>query len=170
LKGDHGADLSTVKDIEQEGFNDIVFVVAEGNLVTFETMGKMEKTFSPFPGAEEARVFSILRAVRPSSDIGEFDMVTEPFGLKKLLQGFCSPRIKAEVNIGREKVVMDWNSFTPFVEEVEERQAILPSGDSNKNPIAILNQAITVDCLSHQTPNLFFPIGHNLKTRKGQRA
>jgi hypothetical protein len=79
LKGKHGADLSTVKNIEKKGFDDIVLVMAKGNLVTFETMSKMEETFSPFPGTEETGVFPILGAIRSPPDIGELDVVREPF-------------------------------------------------------------------------------------------
>jgi hypothetical protein len=59
--------------------------MAEGDLVTFETMGEMEQTFSPFPRAEEAGIFPILRTIRPSPDIGELDVVRKPFCFKIFL-------------------------------------------------------------------------------------
>jgi hypothetical protein len=116
LQGKHGADLGTVKDIKQESFNDIVFVMAKGDLITFETMGKMKEVFSPFPRAEETGVFTILSAVRFSPDIGELNIVREPFGFKIFLQDFRSIRIKAEINVNRKKIIMDRDSFTPFME------------------------------------------------------
>jgi hypothetical protein len=118
LQGKHGADLGTVKDIKQESFNDIVFVMAKSDLITFETMGKMKEVFSPFPGAEETRVFTILSAVRFSPDIGELNMVREPFGFKIFLQDFRSIRIKAKINVNWEEFIASRNSFASFVEEV----------------------------------------------------
>jgi hypothetical protein len=93
LKGNHGADLGAIKNVKQEGLNDIVFVVAEGDLIAFETMGKMEQAFSPFPGAKETGVFSILGAVCPRSDIGELDVERESSRFTKFLQDFGSPGI-----------------------------------------------------------------------------
>jgi hypothetical protein len=86
LKRKHGADLGTVKNIEEKGLNDIIFVVTQGDLVTFEPVGNMEKTFSSFPGAKETRIFSILSAIRLNPDIGELNVVREPFCFKKILQ------------------------------------------------------------------------------------
>jgi len=144
--------------------------MTESDLVAFETMGKMEQTFPSLPGTEKARVFPILRTVRPSPDMGEFDMVREASHCKKILQDFCPSGTKTEVNINRHQLVTDRNSFASLMEEVEERKAIFPSGDSNKNSIAILDQAIAMDRFPHQTSNLFFPVRHNSNTRKAQRA
>ncbi len=62
--------------------------MAKGDLVTFETMGKMKQAFSPLPGTEKTRVFSILRAIRPSPDIREFNVIRESFRSKKILLEF----------------------------------------------------------------------------------
>jgi len=93
LKGNHGADFSAVKNIKEQGFNDIVFVMTEGDFVTFETMGEMEQAFSSFPGTEETGVFSILRTVRPYPDIRELNVIRESFHFKKILQDCYPPRI-----------------------------------------------------------------------------
>jgi hypothetical protein len=119
LKGKHRANLSTIENIKKEGLNDIVFVMSEGNLVTFETMSEAEQMLSSFPGAEETGVFSILRTVRPSSDIRELDVVREPSPFKKILQDFGLPRMKAEVNINGKKFVMDRDSLASFMEKCE---------------------------------------------------
>jgi hypothetical protein len=123
--------------------------MTEGDLVTFETMGKMEQTFSSFPGTKETGVFAILRAVRPSPDIGELNVVRVPFRFKKILQDFGLPRIKAKVNVNREEFIMNGNSFAPFMEEVEERKAILSSRDPYQNAVSFLDQTITVNRFSH---------------------
>jgi hypothetical protein len=120
LKGKHRADLRTVKNIEEERLNDIIFVVAQGDLVTFEPMGKMEKTFSSFPGTEETRIFSILSAIRLNPDIGKLNVVREPFCFKEILQDLGPARIKTKINVNRQKFVMDGNPLTPLMEEVEE--------------------------------------------------
>jgi hypothetical protein len=120
LKGKHGADLCTVKNIEKERLNNIVFVVTQRDLVTFEPMGKMEKTFSSFPGAEETRIFSILSAIRLHPDIGELNVVREPLCFKEILQDLGPARIKTKVNVNRQKFIVDGNSLTPLMEEVEE--------------------------------------------------
>jgi len=170
LKGNHGTDLSAVKNIKEQGFNDIVFVMTEGDFVTFETMGEMEQAFSSFPGTEETGVFSILRTVRPYPDIRELNVIRESFHFKKILQDFGSIRVKAKVNVNWKKFVMDGNSLAPFMEEVEKRQAIFSSRDPYQNAVSLLDQTITMDRFPHQTPDLFFPVSHDLNTRKAQRA
>jgi hypothetical protein len=80
----------------------------------------MKQALSPFPGAKETRVLSILGTVRPYSDIGEFNVVRWPFRFKKAFQDFSSSRFKTKVNINREELVMDGDSFASFVEEVKE--------------------------------------------------
>ena len=75
LNREHGADLRAIQDIQKEGFNDVILVVSEGDLMTVETMGNMKNAFSPFPGAEKARIFPILRTVGQPSDVCFFDVV-----------------------------------------------------------------------------------------------
>jgi hypothetical protein len=119
LEGKHCADFCTVKNIKEKSLNDIVFVMSEGDLVTFETMSETEQLLSSFPGTEEAGVFSILGTVRPSSDIRELDVVREPFPFKKILQDLGLPRMKTEVNINGKKFVMDRDSLASFVQKGE---------------------------------------------------
>jgi hypothetical protein len=95
-------------------------MMAECDLVTFETMGEMKQAFSPLPGAKETGVFSILRAVRPYSDISEFNVVSKPFHFKKSLQNFGLPGIKAKVNVNRHEFVMGGDSFASLMEEMKE--------------------------------------------------
>jgi hypothetical protein len=102
-------------------------------------MGEMKEAFSPFPGAEKTGVFMILGAVRPPPNICEFDMVREPFCFKIFLQDFGSTRIKTEVNVNWEELVMNGDSPASFVEEVKERQAIFPSGDPYQKPVPLLD-------------------------------
>src|SRR5512139_2468046 len=123
--------------------------MAEGNLVAFETMSKMKEAFSPFPGTKETGIFSILCTVRLSPNIGELDMVREPFRFKKILQNFYSPGIKAEVNVNWHEFVTGGNSFAPFMEKVEKSQAILSAGDPHQDSVSLLQQTIAVDCFSH---------------------
>jgi hypothetical protein len=84
-------------------------MMAEGDLVTFEPVSEMKQALPPLPGAKETGVFSIFRAVRPSPDIGEFNVVRKPFRFKKVLQDFGSPGIKAEVNINWEEFIVNGN-------------------------------------------------------------
>jgi hypothetical protein len=93
--------------------------MSKGDLVTFEMMSKMEKTFSSLPRAEEAGIFSILLAVRSSPDISKLDMVRKSFGFEKIPQDFSPSRIKAKIDKNRKEFVMDGDSFTSFVKEVE---------------------------------------------------
>jgi hypothetical protein len=99
LKGKHRADFRTVKNIKKESLNDIVFVVAQGDFVTFETMGNMKKTFSSFPGTEETRIFPILSAIRPNPDISELHMIRKPSCFKETLQDLGPTGIKTKVNV-----------------------------------------------------------------------
>jgi hypothetical protein len=137
--------------------------MAKGDFVAFKTMSEMEQALSSFPGTEETGIFAILRAVRPSPDIGELNVVREPFRFKKILQDFGLLRIKAKVNVNREEFIMNGDPFASFLKEVEERQAILSSRDSHQYSVPFLDQTITVDRFSHQAPNLFFPVSHNPK-------
>jgi hypothetical protein len=75
--------------------------MTQGDLVTFETMGKTEKTFPSFPGTEETGIFSILRAIRLNPNLGELNVVREPFYFKEILQDLTLPGIKTEVNVNR---------------------------------------------------------------------
>jgi hypothetical protein len=120
LKGNHRANLSAVENIEKKSLNDIVLVVTQGDLVAFETMGKTEKTFSSFPGAEETGILSILRAIRLRPDIGELHVVSEPRRFKEILQDLTLPGIETEVNVYGEKFVMNGNSFASPMKKVEE--------------------------------------------------
>jgi hypothetical protein len=123
--------------------------MAKGNLVAFETMSEMKEAFSPFPGTKETWIFSILRAVRPSPDIRELDVVRKTFCFKIILQDFCPPRTETQVNINWHELVMDRDSFTPFTEKVEKSQAILSAGDPHQDSVSLLQQTIVVDCFSH---------------------
>jgi len=165
LKGKHGADLSAVKNIEKKGLDDIVLVMAKGNLVALETMSKMKEAFPPVPGAEEAWVLPILGAIRSPPDIGELDMVREPHVFKKLLQDASPPGIEAEVNVNRHEFVMDGDAFAPLIEKVEQGQAILSAGNPHQNAVSPLDQTITVDRFSHQASDLFLPISHFNRAR-----
>jgi hypothetical protein len=160
LKGKHGADLGTVNNIKKKGFDDIVLVMAQGDLVAFETMSKMEEAFSPFPGTEETGVFPILCTVRFSPDIGELDVVRESFCFEKIPQDLGPPGAKAEVNVSRHEFVMDGDTSASFMEKVEQCQAILSAGNPHQNAVSLLDQTITVDRFSHQTSNLFLPVSH----------
>jgi hypothetical protein len=123
--------------------------MAEGDLVTFETMGEMKEAFSPFPGTKETWIFSILRAVRFSPDISELNMVRKLLCSKIFLQNFCPPRTEAQVNVNWHEFVINGDSFTPFMEKVEKSQAILSTGDPHQDSVSLLQQTIMVDCFSH---------------------
>jgi hypothetical protein len=94
--------------------------MAKSDLIAFETMSKMKQAFSPLPSAEETGIFSILRAVGPSSDIRELHMISKLFGFKIILQDLGSARAKTEINVNREELIMDGNSLAPFIEEVKQ--------------------------------------------------
>ena len=51
LEGKHGADLTAVKHVEKEGFDDIVLMVAKADLITFEAVRQLEKQLPPLPRA-----------------------------------------------------------------------------------------------------------------------
>ncbi len=76
LNREHGADFGAIKNIKEKGFDDVILVVSEGDLLTVESMGNAENTFPSLPGAEEARIFPILRTVGQPSDFCFLDVVS----------------------------------------------------------------------------------------------
>jgi len=120
LKGKHRADLRAVENIKKKRLNDIVLVMTQGDLVALEAMGKTEKPFPPFPGTEETRIFSILRAIRSPPDIRELDVTRQSSGLKETPQDLPLGRVKTEVDVNRQEFVMDGNSPASLMEEMEE--------------------------------------------------
>jgi hypothetical protein len=120
LKGEHGADLTTVKNIEKKCLNDVVLMMAKGDLVALQPMGQMEDLLSSLPGAEETGVLPILRTIGFPPDVCEFDMIGEPLFFKIFLQDFSSPGVKTEVDVNRNQFIIGLNPFSPLVEKVEE--------------------------------------------------
>jgi hypothetical protein len=129
LKGKHSADLTTIKNIEEQGFNDVVLMVSKGDLVTFQLLGQTEEPLSPLPRAEETGILSIFRAICSSPNLGEFDVIGEVLGFKKTLQDFSMSRVKTQVDMNRDQFIIDGYPIPSFLKEAEERKAILPPGD-----------------------------------------
>jgi hypothetical protein len=94
--------------------------MTEGDLVTFETMSDMEEALSPFPGTEKTGVFSILRAIRPCSDIGKLDVVGKPSCLKKISQSIGFLGGKAEIDVDRHEFIMDGDPLASLMEKVKQ--------------------------------------------------
>ena len=65
-------------------------MVSKGDLVTFQLVGQTEEPLSPLPRAEETGILSIFRAICPSSDVCELDVIGEVLGFKKILQDLSS--------------------------------------------------------------------------------
>jgi len=94
--------------------------MTESDLVTFKTMSNMEEPFSPFPGAEKARVFSILGAIRPPPNISELDVIGKLPCLKKISQGFGFLGAKAEIDVDWHEFVMDGDPLASLMEKVKQ--------------------------------------------------
>jgi hypothetical protein len=120
LKGKHGADLTTIKYIEEQGFDDVVLMVSKGDLVTFQLVGQTEEPLSPLPRAEETGVLSIFRAICFSSNLGEFDVIREVLGFKKVFQDFSSVGVETQVDVNRDQFIIDGYSISSFLKEAEE--------------------------------------------------
>lgn len=69
--------------------------------------------------------------------------------------------MKTQVDVNRDQFVTNGDSFSPLVKEREHGQAVLTSGNRNKDTVPILDQTIAVDRFSHQAADFFFPIDHN---------
>jgi len=53
----HRTDFRAVKDIEKESLDNIILMMTEGDLVTFQPMGQGKDPLSSFPGTKETGVF-----------------------------------------------------------------------------------------------------------------
>jgi hypothetical protein len=92
---------------------------------------QLKKPLSPLPRTEETGIFPILRTVRLSSNIGEFDMIGETLPFKIILQDFGFSRTKTEVDVNGDQFVMDGNPFQTLFQEVKQGEAILSSRNAN---------------------------------------
>jgi hypothetical protein len=102
LKRKHGANLRTVKNVQEKRFDDVVLMMPESNLVTSQPMGQMEEQLSPFPRAEEAGVLSILAAIRLFPDVSKLDMIGEVTGFEKILEDLGSSGFKTQIDVNRD--------------------------------------------------------------------
>ena len=63
--GCDSAEISLKNEIEEQGLDDVVFVMPEGNFVAAELLRHLKKCFATIPGAEKtmgfARVFGIIK-------------------------------------------------------------------------------------------------------------
>jgi hypothetical protein len=94
--------------------------MTEGDLVTFETVGDMEEALSPFPGAQETGVFSVLGAICSPPNVGELDMIWKLFCLKKISESVGFPGVEAEIDVDRHELIMNGDALAPLMEKVEQ--------------------------------------------------
>ena len=70
LSGQHGGNLGTVKHIDEKGFNQVIHVVAEGDLVTSQAASLLEESGASESSAKETGVLGVYRAVRSRTEVG----------------------------------------------------------------------------------------------------
>jgi hypothetical protein len=119
LKRKHGANLTAVKNVEKKGLDDVVLMVPEGDLITFEPVGQLKKFFPPLPGTEKTGVLSILGAIGSLSNVCEFNMIGQTFFFKIVPQDASSSRIKPQIDVDGEQLITDRNSLQTLFQEMK---------------------------------------------------
>jgi hypothetical protein len=159
----YGRCLSAVADVDEEGFDDIVLIMSQGNCSTIEVACLPEDGRSPEASTKEAGVLPVLGTVSPESVVCPNDPVLKSFLEKKRLHTIRSLRVETRIDMHRRQIVMNRNALQPFTKEPEQEQAVFAPGNPNRNPIAVLNHRIAGDGLPKQSPDFAFNACHCLK-------
>jgi hypothetical protein len=110
LERHHGTDLATVAHIQEQGFNNIVLMVAKRQFLTPPFISQLKETLSSKSGTKETRIFTILLTVRLSSIVGMLDMKLIAHCLAVISNSVGGIPFKAKVYVNGNKGVTNGNA------------------------------------------------------------
>lgn len=163
LPRQHGGNLGTVADIDEERFNKIILVVAEGDLGAVQLLGLLKECGATEPGAKEAWIFPVLRAMSLAAMIGPQNGIVKTLLLKEFLESNSGLLVKARVDVHGLQMVADRDALQPLTHEPQQQHAVLPARYGYCNPVAIPDEVVVVHCLAHKAADFLVDIGHEVK-------
>ena len=85
----HGADLSSVTDIQKKRLNDIVFVMSQCQFGASQTVGDLKQTLPSQAGTQEAGVFPVFITVSDRAMVGDIYAEIEAHLVAGICQFVC---------------------------------------------------------------------------------
>ena len=147
----HRFDLSAVNHTHQNGFNDIIKMVSQCNLITSQYFRLMVQMPTPHSCTEIAGiVFYIINGIK---DIGF------KYGNRDLQQ-FCIGfnngsvfRTIPRIHDQKDQFKREFSMPLQFLKQLCHQHRIFSAGNTNCNPVIRLNQIIRIDCFCKPTEN-----------------
>ena len=143
--GHHGLELAGIQHAHQDCFNDIVIMMAQGDLIAAQLFGLAVKVAPAHPGAQVAgRFFDVIDSVKDlrikkgDRDIQELRVILDDPAILLVVAG-----IHAQEDQLKGEFVMPFE----FLEQLGHQHGVLAAGNADRDLIAFLHQLIADDCL-----------------------
>ena len=138
--GIDSGELAIEDKIHEQGLDDIILVMAEGNLVAAKFLCSVEERLAAVPGAEEARVFVafLLADGCILNDERDAELIAERAEVRQVAQ------IRAFLNTyvhSRDAEARDENLCT-FAKKLDHRQRILAATEGDEDMVAFLDKRV----------------------------
>ncbi len=151
LHGKHCADFSRIAHVQEQGFDDVVLVMAECEFAASEFVGNFEKAFSAQPGAQETRIFAIFRTVPANAVIGSFDPERIPRVSDIFFEFVGETTGETRVNMDRKKRVRYPDTPQPFDQYRQKRKTVLAAGKRHEYSVSVGYHPIRVERFSDRS-------------------
>jgi hypothetical protein len=127
------------KQVQECRLGNIVFMMAKCDFPAFQPGSGTKKYFAPVPRTPETADLPgicFLQYVRSLDMVGNFETLEIPD------QGLRLPGVKTEIDMDRDQVIAYGNEFSPVSEDLKERQAVFAAGYRDRDPVAVVDQAM----------------------------
>jgi len=148
LRRQHGTDFPGIAHVDEQGLDEIVFVMAQCDLVAPPFLGDFKEPLSPHTGAEKTRVFTIFGAVTDHTIIGIIDLDGITAALSIGFQRLAEAAREPQIDINSDQLVVNGNTPSALVEQPHQGKAVFPATQSDQDSITIRYHVIAVQRLS----------------------
>ena len=155
--GHHGAVLRPVEGTHQDGFHHVVKMVAQGDLIAAQLLGMAVQVPPAHPGAEVAGGFGDVRNHVEDLALEEVDgdfhkggIAEDQFPVGGAVAGIHNQKLQVEGDLAM---------AVQLLHTLGQEHGILTPGDTDGDPVPLLDEGIVLDPADEAVPNGFAVLG-----------
>lgn len=110
----HGAQFTGIEHVDEQGLNQVVLVMAQGQFGTSQAIGDFEQSLSPFARAQKTGIFQIRDTVSQGAEVGVLNVNLPSLLFGVIADDRTAAVFKPEVDMDGIKGIGDGDSGQSF--------------------------------------------------------
>ena len=153
--GHHGFKIGAIEDIHQDGFNDVVKVVAQGQFIATQLLGPVVEVAPAHPGAHITGGATVCHLLCHFKDVAVVDLDGNPQALAGFFHLFSHFRPVTGIHTDKFQVKRLLTMSLELLEELGQGQGVLTPRNGHGNLVSFFHQLVVFYCPNKTNPKLF---------------